>query len=373
MPPRLAVSTSRTSSSLSVTVFRRCAALTCPPPSALAHAHTHHTALGHFCGGNGKSNPTAVSTYRELREIFQYVVTPTCVSKFIEDTTTRMTKRRVEGSRARALGKRTIWSGEDLKLLHVHAPDIKTLMKLLPGKSHASIACKWRREQDRMNPGRKKRSRGSSSHHQARSDRCRREQEALSNGPPRVEANGGMTLVRNLVERAVSKVLQSAKARDYARAYQKANLSERNERKKKRRITDPMYGIKENLRSRLADYVRMQGNCKKDSTEKLLGCTWQEFKQHLQSTVKEEEISEKMETDHIFPMARHNLKTLDGQRRCMHFSNLQSLTEKENRWKKDRLPTKSMASRVERWAWPDGITEDMLPDIYDGWSTPLRM
>lgn len=32
-----------------------------------------------------------------------------------------------------------------------------------------------------------------------------------------------------------------------------------------------------------------------------------------------------------------------------------------------------MAARVERWAWPPGITEDMLPDIYDGWATPLRM
>lgn len=28
---------------------------------------------------------------------------------------------------------------------------------------------------------------------------------------------------------------------------------------------------------------------------------------------------------------------------------------------------------VERWCWPDGVTEDMLPDIYPGWATPLRM
>jgi len=32
-----------------------------------------------------------------------------------------------------------------------------------------------------------------------------------------------------------------------------------------------------------------------------------------------------------------------------------------------------MAAKVERWCWPDGVTEDMLPDKYDGWATPLRM
>jgi len=57
----------------------------------------------------------------------------------------------------------------------------------------------------------------------------------------------------------------------------------------------------------------------------------------------------------------------------MHWSNYQLITTAENRTKNDRLPTKAMAAKVERWAWPPGITEDMLPDIYPGWSTPLRM
>ena len=32
-----------------------------------------------------------------------------------------------------------------------------------------------------------------------------------------------------------------------------------------------------------------------------------------------------------------------------------------------------MAAKVDRDKWPPGITEDMLPDIYPGWATPLRM
>ncbi len=67
------------------------------------------------------------------------------------------------------------------------------------------------------------------------------------------------------------------------------------------------------------------------------------------------------------------MSSLEGQKRAMHFSNLQPLTADENGDKSDKLPTKAMAAKVERWAWPPGITEDMLPDIYDGWATPLRM
>ena len=80
-----------------------------------------------------------------------------------------------------------------------------------------------------------------------------------------------------------------------------------------------------------------------------------------------------MEIDHVFPMTRYNCLLEDQQKKAMNKSNLQPLTARENMYKSDRLPTKAMAAKVARWAWPDGVTEDMLPDIYDGWSTPLRM
>ena len=32
-----------------------------------------------------------------------------------------------------------------------------------------------------------------------------------------------------------------------------------------------------------------------------------------------------------------------------------------------------MAAKVDPACWPDVITMDMLPDIYPGWATPLRM
>ena len=59
--------------------------------------------------------------------------------------------------------------------------------------------------------------------------------------------------------------------------------------------------------------------------------------------------------------------------KVMNITNLQPLTKEENRQKWDKLPTKAMAAKVDRSCWPDGVTEDMLPDKYDGWATPLRM
>ncbi len=77
-----------------------------------------------------------------------------------------------------------------------------------------------------------------------------------------------------------------------------------------------------------------------------------------------------MEIDHIFPFKYY---TLSQQQRVGHFTNCQPLLKPENSFKSDKLPTKAMAAKVARWAWPDGVTEDMLPDQYDGWRTPLRM
>jgi len=82
---------------------------------------------------------------------------------------------------------------------------------------------------------------------------------------------------------------------------------------------------------------------------------------------------------HICTRTRTRLSVVDGRRRWRRFlgrrphSNVQPLTKNENINKSAKLPTKAMAAKVERWAWPDGVTEDMLPDIYPGWATALRM
>ena len=77
--------------------------------------------------------------------------------------------------------------------------------------------------------------------------------------------------------------------------------------------------------------------------------------------------------DHIFPLSMWKEMNLKEQKQAMNYQNLQMLLSAENLDKHNRLPTKAMAAKVPKELWPDGITEDMLPDIYDGWATPLRM
>lgn len=75
--------------------------------------------------------------------------------------------------------------------------------------------------------------------------------------------------------------------------------------------------------------------------------------------------------DHIFPIDVYVER--GNKQNANHYSNLQPLIAFENGSKKNKLPTKAMAAKVDPAYWPDGITTDMLPDIYPGWRTPLRM
>ncbi len=116
-----------------------------------------------------------------------------------------------------------------------------------------------------------------------------------------------------------------------------------------------------------------KGTGKAAATETLIGCSWDEMLHHQHDQLQHNESMSEMHADHIFPFAMYDVSKADQQRRVSNFSNVQPLTEAENLYKSDKLPTKAMAAKVARWAWPDGVTEDMLPDIYDGWATPLRM
>ena len=140
--------------------------------------------------------------------------------------------------------------------------------------------------------------------------------------------------------------------------------------KAKRRKNDAAFVAYERAHSRLANFLKKRSKKKTTPTARLVGMSASSLVRYLSDSQDTTAIIGK-HVDHIFAIARY--KHAEDESRAMHFSNLQLLTPQENIWKKDRLPTKAMAAKVERWAWPDGITEADLPDIYPGWSTPLRM
>ena len=154
--------------------------------------------------------------------------------------------------------------------------------------------------------------------------------------------------------------------------YRQTHHEERNENDRKRRKEDPIFQLTEKCRSALSQFMRRGGGTKAGSTASFVGCSVSELQRHLQATRPELELLQS-DIDHIFPFNRFANAGESSQRQVMHYSNLQLLTSGENSDKRAKLPTKAMAARVDPRCWPDGVTMDMLPDIYPGWATPLRM
>ena len=140
---------------------------------------------------------------------------------------------------------------------------------------------------------------------------------------------------------------------------------------KNKREDDPLFAIATRCRGRLSAFLKRAGGRKVGHTHDLVCCTWEQFNNNLKALMDGRKWKE-VELDHIFPFFAFSLDE-DVQKKVMHYTNLQPLTAQENRVKSTKLPTKAMAARVKRDCWPNGVTEDMLPDIYPGWATPLRM
>jgi hypothetical protein len=85
------------------------------------------------------------------------------------------------------------------------------------------------------------------------------------------------------------------------------------------------------LRSRVAGALK--GTQKADSTMRLLGCTSEQFRKHLESQFVEGmhwENRDEWAIDHVRPCASFDLLLESEQRKCFHYTNLQPLWAKDN-------------------------------------------
>lgn len=103
---------------------------------------------------------------------------------------------------------------------------------------------------------------------------------------------------------------------------------------------------RKNPNRRLAMSIRvrvlrvLKGNLKSKPTLKLLGCSVEQLKLHIQS-----KFSSSMSwsnygqwhIDHVIPCAAFELSEPDQQRKCFHFSNLQPLWKDHNLQKADKI------------------------------------
>jgi hypothetical protein len=112
---------------------------------------------------------------------------------------------------------------------------------------------------------------------------------------------------------------------------------------KKRKSVDSLYKLKVNVKGLIVRSIRLKGYVKKSKSEIILGCTFQEFKAHLESKFKPwmnwnnygnwngdpKEINVAWDIDHIIPLS--TAKTEEDVIRLNHYTNLQPLCSYTNR------------------------------------------
>ena len=116
--------------------------------------------------------------------------------------------------------------------------------------------------------------------------------------------------------------------------------NQRNERRNKRRKEDSSFRLIEKIRIIIYKSLKKQGFKKKSKTHEILGCSFEEFKIHLESKFEpwmtwenrglyNGEFNHGWDIDHIIPL--NSAKTEDDVIRLNHHTNLQPLCSKINR------------------------------------------
>lgn len=116
------------------------------------------------------------------------------------------------------------------------------------------------------------------------------------------------------------------------------NRASRAKARRERRRRDPAFRIADFLRARIWFLLRNRGLRKSVATERLLGCSFEDFAIYLESKFESGMTWDNYEingwhVDHIMPCAIFDLAKADHQKRCFHFSNMQPMWASENRSK----------------------------------------
>lgn len=126
----------------------------------------------------------------------------------------------------------------------------------------------------------------------------------------------------------------------YQKEYQKKNKDKRNIYLIERRNSDPMFRLITNIRNLIYNSFYYNGYLKKSRTQDILGCTFEDFKKHLESKFEDwmtwenkglynGEFKYGWDIDHIIPLS--SAKTEEEIVFLSHYTNLQPLCSKMNR------------------------------------------
>jgi hypothetical protein len=143
------------------------------------------------------------------------------------------------------------------------------------------------------------------------------------------------------------KILEQSKL--YFKNNKKTKQEKNNKRYKERRDTDPVFKLSTNIKRNIRAVMKKNGFSKKSKTSEILGCSYDEFKQHMESLwepwmswenygLYNGEVNYGWDIDHIIPSS--SAVTEDDVIKLNHYTNLKPLCSFYNRnVKRDNVVT----------------------------------
>tara|TARA_R110000772_G_scaffold49411_1_gene113762 strand:+ start:722 stop:1474 length:753 start_codon:yes stop_codon:yes gene_type:complete len=134
------------------------------------------------------------------------------------------------------------------------------------------------------------------------------------------------------------------KKREYNKKWRKNNKKKNieygREYKRKKRKNNPLYRLKISLRC--SSHRAWKGTTKPATTEKLLGCSYEEFRDYIEAqlvgNMDWDNYGKIWHIDHIVPLATiENVTQIELIESLCHYSNLQPLFAEDNLSKNDKL------------------------------------
>jgi len=114
-----------------------------------------------------------------------------------------------------------------------------------------------------------------------------------------------------------------------------------NEYRKQKRVVDIQYCLIDRLRSRVRKMIKSQNGEKYFKTHELLGCSFDEFKEHIEKHFYGNMSWElkNFELDHVIPCSWFDLTNKIHQKICFNYKNIKPLTSEDNSKKSDKVWT----------------------------------
>lgn len=101
------------------------------------------------------------------------------------------------------------------------------------------------------------------------------------------------------------------------------------------RQTVPHHRMKNNLYRRL--HHAFDGRIASETSQNTFGCSPTALREWIESQFKDGMTWGNIEIDHMMPCSSFDLLDKDQQRQCFHYTNLQPLTKKQNRKKRNKI------------------------------------